>query len=1043
MEFTAAEDNSSKRSTPPWQGKESDSNKDPKVERCGIGFWHPSCLEPFRDIRAFIAAMCFVSCLQASYSGYTSSQITTLEKRFAISSIVIGAVNSFFEVGYISCVMIVSYLGAKGRVPLWIGCGLFAMSCGAFLFSTPHFLFPYDSSLSSSSREYLCSADSENQNFSVNSHCTTRDHGSYHFLPILLFAQFLIGAGSSPILTLAPPFVDDHVSSSKAPAMIASLYAAAALGPVFGYALGALMLQYPVDKWSKEKIISSHLTPASEDWIGLWWAGYIVLGLGVLLGTCILIMFPRTLRSTFASNERSLESSDMIPGTSGAGGGATDVTMLDFTAVSSKDGHSVSSSQVMRQTALSHPRRATYQHHQRSFSGNVPFSDASSHGISTTPTSNATFFPSSRPQHQRSASVSSILFHAAVIAATASHAAEEDEALPLTDTCSESSSDSEFSCASPIETDRLSKRQSRLEQTGRESRLRSSMKHRTSLSARQQPQWTSNFWSSRSSSHGVPGSRLSWRPQNTAAVLAVPPPILDVMHEDQQHEDTAAEVPTMSPSVEVAEKPVKEAATGIGSASIDSRRLPPPILKGDSGTSTQQQQHHHLPLDEPSSSASRPSLFVHFHKDRRRRHRKIIRGRIFGFLADWSKDIPRSIFSLLKNKIYVVACLCICSEMFIVIGFAGFLPKYMEIEYQISKATASMVAGGLIIPSGAIGILAGGLILNKARWGRKGAVLFVFGINFAIVGCMSSFFFLGCKNPKIAGFTVPYPTRPFANPTGLATAADVSLANASLTSIIKRPWDVECCSSCGCNPNIWKPVCHAKTNTIFFSPCYAGCTKGPTFLPGSNQYVYHNCCCLRNFTNGPERGNNAASLRGLPDASTSTAHIFDDEVFSGTCAPGCKMLIPFICFLTALLFLTGVIQNPLIMVTMRSVRHSQRSLALGLQFVIIRLFAYMPSPIVFGRAIDGACLLWKNECGRRGDCAFMDLKQLTKYITGLGVIVKGSGLLVYTVLIYLLSRRDSRSTVGSNADEELAVTVNLHEDDGAPKKTPRSREEEA
>lgn len=94
------------------------------------------------------------------------------------------------------------------------------------------------------------------------------------------------------------------------------------------------------------------------------------------------------------------------------------------------------------------------------------------------------------------------------------------------------------------------------------------------------------------------------------------------------------------------------------------------------------------------------------------------------------------------------------------------------------------------------------------------------------------------------------------------------------------------------------------------------------------------------------------------------------------------MLVPFVCFLTVLLFLTGVIQNPLLMVTMRSVRHSQRSLALGLQFVIIRLLANLPSPIAFGRAIDGACVLWKNECGRRGDCAFMDLQQLTHYITG-------------------------------------------------------------
>lgn len=43
--------------------------------------------------------------------------------------------------------------------------------------------------------------------------------------------------------------------------------------------------------------------------------------------------------------------------------------------------------------------------------------------------------------------------------------------------------------------------------------------------------------------------------------------------------------------------------------------------------------------------------------------------------------------------------------------------------------------------------------------------------------------------------------------------------------------------------------------------------------------------------------------------------------------------------------------------------------------------------------------------------------------------MKGSSLIVYIVLIYLLSRRQSGPTMDSNADEELAITVKLHEDD--------------
>ncbi len=223
MELATIDDAETDRQGSPWQARGSEPSKDPKEEHCGIGCWRPACLEPLRDIRAFIAAMCFASCLQASYSGYTSSQITTIEKRFAIGSIVVGSINSSFEVGYISCVMIVSYLGAKGRVPLWIAWGLFAMSLGAFLFSTPQFLFPYDSSFSLSSNVQLCPVNPAGNQTTPAYDCVAKTDGAYHFLPILLFAQFLIGAGSSPILTLAPPFIDDHVPSSKAPGMIGKL----------------------------------------------------------------------------------------------------------------------------------------------------------------------------------------------------------------------------------------------------------------------------------------------------------------------------------------------------------------------------------------------------------------------------------------------------------------------------------------------------------------------------------------------------------------------------------------------------------------------------------------------------------------------------------------------------------------------------------------------------------------------------------------------------------------------------------------------------
>lgn len=59
----------------------------------------------------------------------------------------------------------------------------------------------------------------------------------------------------------------------------------------------------------------------------------------------------------------------------------------------------------------------------------------------------------------------------------------------------------------------------------------------------------------------------------------------------------------------------------------------------------------------------------------------------------------------------------------------------------------------------------------------------------------------------------------------------------------------------------------------------------------------------------------------------------------------------------------------------RSVKDEERSFALGMQFVIFRLLAYIPAPILFGNVIDGTCLLWKANCGAQsGFCLIYDIE---------------------------------------------------------------------
>lgn len=58
--------------------------------------------------------------------------------------------------------------------------------------------------------------------------------------------------------------------------IIASLYAASAMGPVIGFALGAFLLQYPADVLTMYRPFK--IGPGDPEWIGAWWAGFILLG---------------------------------------------------------------------------------------------------------------------------------------------------------------------------------------------------------------------------------------------------------------------------------------------------------------------------------------------------------------------------------------------------------------------------------------------------------------------------------------------------------------------------------------------------------------------------------------------------------------------------------------------------------------------------------------------------------------------------------------------------------------------------------------------
>ena len=97
---------------------------------------------------------------------------------------------------------------------------------------------------------------------------------------------------------------------------------------------------------------------------------------------------------------------------------------------------------------------------------------------------------------------------------------------------------------------------------------------------------------------------------------------------------------------------------------------------------------------------------------------------------------------------------------------------------------------------------------------------------------------------------------------------------------------------------------------------------------------------------------------------------------AGSCNTQCQMIMPFMVLLFFMTLVVAVTQMPVLMVVLRSVEEEEKAFALGIQFVIFRIFGYIPSPILFGNVIDSTCLLWKETCeGEEGGrCLLYDIE---------------------------------------------------------------------
>ena len=306
------------------------------LQECGFFGCKPECAQPLSSIKLFVFLMSVLVILQqALSSGYLNSVITTIEIRYEIPSSISGVIASMFEIGNVGTVIFVSYLGSSRHIPSIIGTGALLIGIGSIIFSFPHFFTePYSDGPQfglNATDDNICKIsyqknrpsildklqlgeldellDSENVNglsspplgphnhqFSRDDNCI-KEGSSSAALPIFIFmlAQLFIGSGGSPLFTLGTAYIDDHVKRDAASVYIGVMYAMVAFGPVAGFLLGAYMLKVYVDIFtidtSKPPIDSS-----SRHWVGMWWGGFLIIGVLLLLVAVPFFAFPKQMK---------------------------------------------------------------------------------------------------------------------------------------------------------------------------------------------------------------------------------------------------------------------------------------------------------------------------------------------------------------------------------------------------------------------------------------------------------------------------------------------------------------------------------------------------------------------------------------------------------------------------------------------------------------------------------------------------------------------------------------------------------------------------
>ncbi|EDO34600.1 predicted protein, partial [Nematostella vectensis] len=248
----------------------------------------------------------------------------SLERQFSLNSKETGFIASSNDVTAIILVIFVSFFGSYGNKTKWLGGGAILTGLGALVFALPKFLAPIHDPTGGEQCIMVRQAKLGGTPFCLRNTSLSAyedpDCGSAtENAPILYYALFIIsqlmsGAGTTPLHTLGPAYLDENLPSDSLSVYLAILYMATFMGPGVGSLIGGQLLTVFVEI----TMVRFHVVGVSNDgkmscswYIGAWWLGPLAAGLGVMVCGVIILGFPRHLPGAYTVRKEALRSGEM------------------------------------------------------------------------------------------------------------------------------------------------------------------------------------------------------------------------------------------------------------------------------------------------------------------------------------------------------------------------------------------------------------------------------------------------------------------------------------------------------------------------------------------------------------------------------------------------------------------------------------------------------------------------------------------------------------------------------------------------------------